>query len=121
MTPEYKDLIGAPFVLFGRSVAEDGGISCQGLVLEMHRRAGHNAIDPLDDEDAAEACWRVVEGHPQPMDVIGLQVGKTDLAGHVALMLDDDKVLHATEDKGVIVSDYKNIFHRVLMVYRWRS
>ncbi len=121
MVPDYKDLIGTPFVMFGRDAALDGGISCQGLVLEMHRRVGHNAIDPLDDEDGAEACWQVVTGHPQPMDVLGLQVNKTDLAGHVALMVDNDQVLHATHDGGVVLQDYAKLAHRVLVVYRWRS
>lgn len=121
MTPDYKDLLGTPFVMFARDIAKDGGLSCQGLVMEMHRRAGHNTIDPLDDEEGAADCWDVATGHPQPMDVLGLQVGKTDLAGHVALMLDNDKILHATKDRGVVVDDYKNWFHRVLVVYRWRT
>jgi len=120
MIPDYQDLIGAPFVMFGRDVKKDGGISCQGLVIEMHRRAGHDAADPMDDEDAAEACWEVVDGPPQPLDVLGIQVGKTDLAGHVALMLDGGKVLHATQADGVVVQEYKDLVHRVLVIYRWR-
>jgi len=121
MMPDYTDLIGAPFIMYGRSVEKDGGISCQGLMLEMHRRVGHDPVDPLEDSDAAEAQWEVVEGPPQPLDVLGMQVGKTDLAGHVGVMVEDGMVLHATQDAGTVLQPYAGMAHRVLVIYRWRT
>jgi len=117
--PEYEDLLGTPFVMFGRDESRDGGISCQGLVLEMYRRAGIDAPDPCDDPDA-DLCWDVVEGPSRPMDVIGLRVGSSDLAGHVALVLEGGAVLHATKDRGVVLTTVARLAHRIVVVYRWR-
>ena len=118
--PAYDDLLGVKYRWFGRGVKN--GLSCMGLALEMCRRAGIKAVDPVEDPDAATAQWSVAWAPPwEPMDILVFTKPNQVLGGHVGVFLGGGQVLHSVDPYGVIVSDLSKLDRRVKMGYRWKT
>ncbi|WP_338466461.1 C40 family peptidase [Novosphingobium sp. ZN18A2] len=88
-------LVGTPYVWGGRGGA---GIDCSGLVQTVFARAGFRL--PRDsDQQEAEAGRKLDAGAaPQRGDLVFLK-------GHVAILVDADTVIHASQDAGKVVKE----------------
>lgn len=122
---QYSDLLGTPFLRHGRSKE---GIDCLGIVLEMYRRAGidvpdpleHMPGDPLNEDifaDITQGSWREVVGGYRELDVIVFRDSQGRL--HVGVLVTLSKMLHATENNGVVVSPIRYRQQSIEKVYRY--
>lgn len=105
---EVADLIGIPFVEFGRNA--NTGLDCYGLAIEVEKRLGKKLNDVvLEKFDYAKV----------KATLPGLNVKKTDVIKegvilefyclrdkrlHVGVALDNNTFIHATENQGVRIS-----------------
>jgi cell wall-associated NlpC family hydrolase len=124
--PYLGDLIGIPFEFLGR--AEGGkasSLDCMGLVLEVYRRAGLEKADPFADgadPKVAEMEWAPCDLSPErwpPLAVLQLTAPDAPegaVADHLAVYLGAGLVMHATEDKGVVVEAVAALEGRILSV-----
>lgn len=123
---QYSDLIGTPFLRHGRS---KDGIDCLGVVLEMYRRFGIALTDPVetlpvealtDHSVVSDAMgeWEEVNSGYRERDVIVFRdsTGKV----HVGILVSLSKMLHATENNGVVVSPIRYRQQSIEKVYRYR-
>ena len=105
---KYDDLLNIPFKKFGR---DKNGFDCYGVVMECCKRAGTPLKDLYGDivDLPADKVNNYING--------GLNVRKISKArkgalvysiyhgnAHVGYLVERDKVLHATIDKGVKIS-----------------
>ena len=105
---KYDDLLNIPFKKFGR---DKSGFDCYGVVMECCKRAGTPLKDLYGDivDLPADKVNNYING--------GLNVRKISKArkgalvysiyhgnAHVGYLVERDKVLHATIDKGVKIS-----------------
>lgn len=119
--PDYSDLIGIRFMHLGRETRRGGCTDCMGLFLEIHRRADHFALDPVDDPIAAEDQWEVILGPPwRSLDGLAFAPGENGLAEHIAVYLGGGRMLHAVERLGVIETTLGSM-GPPMFAYRWKE
>lgn len=103
-----NDLIGVPFVEFGRDVKK--GLDCYGLAIEVERRLGKKLKDVAAEKfDFSKVRRETLRLNVKETDYIheGTLLefyGKDDRRLHVAVALDEDIFIHATERQGVRIS-----------------
>lgn len=88
-------LVGMPYVWGGRGGA---GIDCSGLVQTVFARAGFQL--PRDSDQQEAEAGRVLEAGEAPRrgDLVFMP-------GHVAILVDADTVIHASQDIGHVVKE----------------
>lgn len=107
----YADLIGVPFVEFGRDAKN--GLDCYGLAVELYRRNGIVLRDvALEKFDFNKV--RKEEGKLNVRRIDKIQdgallefYGKADDRLHIGVVLHGDTFIHATENQGVRISTIK--------------
>lgn len=105
---EVADLIGIPFVEFGRDV--NTGLDCYGLAIEVEKRLGKKLNDVvLEKFDYAKVKTTLPGLNVKKTDVIKEGVilefyGLRDKRLHVGVALDNNTFIHATENQGVRIS-----------------
>ena len=121
---EYKDLIGIPFRLHGRS--PEDGLDCYGLVMEVYRRMGIDLFDydyddsprntgaDLFEEHKAHEFSEVV-GPPQEGDVVVLGNG---MGTHCGVFVRGNRVLHARDSVGVVSEAVRSLKPFIVGVHR---
>ena len=105
---KYDDLLNIPFKKFGR---DKSGFDCYGVVMECCKRAGTPLKDlygeivdlPADGVNDYIRGGLNVKEIPAPK-VGGLVYSIYKKNVHVGYIVERDKVLHATIDKGVKIS-----------------
>ena len=106
------DLIGVPFVEFGRDIKN--GLDCYGLAIEVERRLGKNLKDvALEkfDREKVERTAPTLNIKKLRLDEISEGVilefyGLQDKRLHIAVALDKNIFIHATENQGVRISSF---------------
>ena len=109
---DIADLIGVPFVEFGRDVKN--GLDCYGLAIEVEKRLGKTLKDVvLEKFDRAKVEKTAPTLHVKKLrlDQISEGVilefyGLQDKRLHVAVALDKNIFIHATENQGVRISSF---------------
>lgn len=109
---DVADLIGVPFVEFGRDIKN--GLDCYGLAIEVERRLGKTLKDvALEKFDRAkvERTAPTLNVKKLRLDEISEGVilefyGLQDKRLHVAVALDKSTFIHATENQGVRISSF---------------
>lgn len=109
---DVADLIGVPFVEFGRDIKN--GLDCYGLAIEVEKRLGKTLKDVvLEKFDRAK-----VERTAPNLNVKKLRLdeisegvilefyGLQDKRLHIAVALDKKTFIHATENQGVRISSF---------------
>lgn len=127
----FNDFLGIPFVYGGRNKT---GMDCFGVVVEyFKRRHGIDIDDPCiydkkfatKDYDAFEKHkgkdWLSVVGGFQEGDVLLFHDNKCGVGTHCAVYLSGDRLLHATEKIGVIISKFRQYRSKFLKAYRWHD
>ena len=105
---KYDDLLNIPFKKFGR---DKNGFDCYGVVMECCRRAGTPLRDLYDDivDLPADSVNDYISGGLNVKEIDAPKVGALIYSiykgnVHVGYIVERDKVLHATIDKGVKIS-----------------
>lgn len=105
---KYDDLLNVPFKKFGR---DKNGFDCYGVVIECCKRAGTHLKDLYGDivDLPADKVNDYISGGLNVKEIPAPKVGglvysiyKNNV--HVGYIVERDKVLHATIDKGVKIS-----------------
>lgn len=105
---KYDDLLNVPFKKFGR---DKNGFDCYGVVIECCKRAGTPLKDLYGDivDLPADKVNDYISGGLNVKEIPAPKVGglvysiyKNNV--HVGYIVERDKVLHATIDKGVKIS-----------------
>ena len=105
---DVNDLIGVPFVEFGRSV--EYGLDCYGLCIEVEKRLGKKLTDVvLEKFDKNKVQKTIPKLNVRKTKEIKEGVilefyGAVDNRLHVAVALDGKTFIHATENQGVRIS-----------------
>ena len=105
---DLSDLIGVPFVEFGRDV--QNGLDCYGLAIEVEKRMGKQLKDVVlekFDREKVVKTLPVLNVHKIKEIKEGAILefyGKLDKRLHVAVALDKRTFIHATENQGVRIS-----------------
>lgn len=112
---EYADLIGIPFLEFGRSRA---GMDCWAVVLELYRRAGITLKDPFAQQTrinvkaiqgASVERWIAEQFNTWervPVPDVGDVLAFRDVDGaavHVGVMVEPGKFIHALRRAGIVI------------------
>lgn len=114
---DYSDLIGVPFVEFGRDAAK--GLDCYGLCIECARRDGKKLDDvALVRFDRAKVEKTVHTLNVRRTDTVKKGCilefyGKDDGRLHVAYAIDGKRFIHATEFQGVRISSLESSRQRL--------
>lgn len=105
---KYDDLLNAPFKKFGRN---KNGFDCYGLVVECCSRAGTPLKDLYDDivDLPDDGVNDYINGGLNVRQIPTAKVGALVYSSykgnvHVGYIVERDKVIHATIDKGVRIS-----------------
>ena len=109
---DVADLIGVPFVEFGRDIKN--GLDCYGLAIEVERRLGKTLKDvALEkfDREKVERTAPTLNVKKLRLDEISEGVilefyGLQDKRLHIAVALDKKTFIHATENQGVRISSF---------------
>ena len=109
---DIADLIGVPFVEFGRDIKN--GLDCYGLAIEVERRLGKNLKDVALEKFDREKVERTAPNlnvKKLRLDEISEGVilefyGLQDKRLHIAVALDKKTFIHATENQGVRISSF---------------
>ena len=109
---DIADLIGVPFVEFGRDIKN--GLDCYGLAIEVERRLGKTLKDvALEkfDRKKVERTAPNLNVKKLRLDEISEGVilefyGLQDKRLHIAVALDKKTFIHATENQGVRISSF---------------
>ncbi|MFH0907803.1 MAG: hypothetical protein V1929_03445 [bacterium] len=121
---DYSDLVGVKYRFLGRT---QSGASCMWFPLEIHRRLGHEAIDPNDpaqDPEEALKQWDVIERGPWRLyDRLVIDSKGTGLSGHEGILVETDPplVLHAVRPEGSVLTPLAHLEHKILFGYRWKK
>lgn len=117
------DLIGVPFVEFGRDPKK--GLDCYGLVIEVERRFGKKLNDvSLEKFDAEKLKRTLPEINVRKAEVIKPGVilefyGRQNNRLHVGVALGGDIFIQSTENQGVRISSIKTakMYLRLANIY----
>ena len=109
---DIADLIGVPFVEFGRDIKN--GLDCYGLAIEVERRLGKTLKDVALEKFDREKVERTAPNlnvKKLRLDEISEGVilefyGLQDKRLHIAVALDKNIFIHATENQGVRISSF---------------
>ena len=108
---KYDDLLNVPFKRHGR---DKNGFDCYGLVLECCRRAGTPLKDLYSDiaDLPIDKVSDYISGGLNVRQITQAKVGALVYSvykgnTHVVYIVERDKVIHATIDKGVRISPLK--------------
>lgn len=121
----YSDLIGIKYKSHGRNKEE--GFDCYGLAIEVLRRNGITLIDVFykevnKDENkktinkAKEIIPHIVLEKPLENSIIELSVyGEPS---HIAVYIGDGYIIHATQNKGVVIEPLHIYKNRIRGIYK---
>lgn len=109
---DIADLIGVPFVEFGRDIKN--GLDCYGLAIEVEKRLGKTLKDVALEKFDREKVERTAPNlnvKKLRLDEISEGVilefyGLQDKRLHIAVALDKKTFIHATENQGVRISSF---------------
>ncbi len=119
---DITDLIGVPFVEFGRDTKK--GLDCYGLAIEVERRLGKKLKDVVLDKFNRERVEKIAP----TLNVKKIQMneiregvllefyGVRDNRLHVAVALDKNTFIHATENQGVRISSLPTVQQCIRLV-----
>lgn len=112
MKIEISDLIGVPFVEFGRNPKT--GLDCYGLVIEIERRYGKKLNDVVSEKFDSEKLQRTLpkinvrKTEKIEEGSILEFYGKRDNRLHVAVSLGGNIFIQSTENQGVRISSLES-------------
>lgn len=114
--------LGTPYKYGGTTKK---GADCSGFVQVVYK----DALDiklPRVSREMGDFCKKVDKGKMYPGDLVFFAIGKSKKVNHVGMYVGENKIIHASASKGVIISDldtdyYKKHFHHSGMIEPYRK
>lgn len=106
---EAETWVGTPYRYGG---AEKGrGCDCSGFVMSVYNRALGMKI-PRNSALQQEFCKPIERREVRAGDLVFFAIGSDSLKiNHVGMMVNEDEFLHASQSKGVILSNLQNLYY----------
>lgn len=114
-----SEWLGVPYRSGGSSKK---GVDCSGFVSCFYRDVFNISLSRNSRNMYEDDCAPIRKSKLQPGDLVFFTTGKSRKINHVGVYLKDNKFIHASTSKGVIVSDlndpyYKNAWKKGGRVY----
>lgn len=94
-----KSWMGAPYK-FGGNTRQ--GIDCSGLVFQLYKDV-YNKVTPRTSKSLYEAATKISEKELQEGDLVFFNIDGKGIS-HVGIYIGEDKFVHASSRKGVVLS-----------------
>lgn len=102
LVEEARKWLGTPYRYGGDDRA---GVDCSGLVLQVYSKALDISV-PRNSRAQKDFCTPASRGSLIPGDLVFFATGKQkDRVSHVGIFVGENRMIHASASKGVIVSD----------------
>ena len=103
--------LGVPYRGGGNSKR---GVDCSGLTSHLYKKVYHKKLKRNSDDQRTQDCHKVSKRNLREGDLVFFHNGrKKRIASHVGIYLKDNKFIHASTSRGVIISslnDFRRIF-----------
>lgn len=88
------------------------GTDCSGLVLSVYEKVTKKKL-PRNSAKQAEFCKKIKKHDVRPGDLCFFATGKDkNKISHVGIMIDDDRFVHASTQKGVLISEISTPYYQ---------
>lgn len=89
------------------------GTDCSGLTSQLYKKVYHKKLQRSSDEQRTKDCRKVSKGNLREGDLVFFHNGKKKrVATHVGVYLKDNKFIHASTSRGVIISSLHEDYYR---------
>lgn len=99
---ESSKWIGTPYRNGGNSKK---GIDCSGLTAHIYNKVYHKKIERNCDRQLKKNCYKISKRNLKEGDLVFFRNRNSKKASHVGIYLKNNKFIHASTSKGVIISD----------------
>lgn len=99
--------LGTPYKYGGQ--AKDGA-DCSGFVMMSYVNALGIKL-PRTSYDQGEYCKRISKDKLQAGDLVFFRTGKADRVSHVGIYIGDDKIIHASSSRGVVIDNLSGKYY----------
>lgn len=107
---EAASWMGVPYRGGGNSKR---GTDCSGLSSQIYKKVYGKNLERSSDDQRKEDCRKVSKGKLREGDLVFFHNGRRKrTASHVGIYLKDNKFIHASTSRGVIVSDLSEPYYR---------
>lgn len=120
---KYTDLLNIPFCIRGRS--KETGFDCLGLAIEVLKRNGIYLPDPFYEDFSERKNVRENLLHSVSYEIIEkpqvnciIEIIEHGLPLHIAVYIGEGKMIHCTEDFGVIIEPIEKYKYRIRKFYK---
>ncbi len=100
---ELKSWLGTPYS--GGGHTKQVGTDCSGLVMEVYLKVYDMSLERRASLQYAHNCFPIDKEDLREGDLVFFHGGSGDSITHVGIYLKDNKFVHASSSRGVIVSD----------------
>lgn len=108
LVKEAQSWLGTPYKYGGN---DRSGVDCSGLVLQVYLRALDISL-PRNSRAQKDYCTSASLGSLTPGDLVFFATGKQKgRVSHVGIFVGDNKMIHASTSKGVIVTDLSQDYY----------
>lgn len=113
---EAESWMGTPYRYAGQEKGK--GTDCSGMVMAVYETVTGCKL-PRNSAKQAEFCKNLKPRDVAPGDLVFFATGKDpDKVSHVGIMLDNDRFIHASTSKGVVVSNVSAPYYtRTFMMF----
>lgn len=88
------------------------GTDCSGMVLGVYSKVTDKKL-PRNSAKQAEFCRKLREKDVRPGDLVFFATGKDkNKISHVGIMIDDNRFIHASTQKGVLISEMNTPYYQ---------
>lgn len=102
--------LGVPYRRGGNSKR---GVDCSGLTSHLYKKVYHKKLERNSDEQRTKNCHKVSKRNLREGDLVFFHNGrKKRTASHVGIYLKNNKFIHASTSKGVIISNLNEDYYR---------
>ena len=101
------DWYGVPYKYGGTSKS---GADCSGFIGQLYSNVYHKSL-PRTTKEIDEACSKVSKSSLSEGDLVFFDINKKK-SSHVGVYLQNNKFVHASTSKGVIISDLNNPYYQ---------
>ena len=107
---ESAEWLGVPYRGGGNSKR---GVDCSGLTSHLYRKVYHKKLERNSDDQLTKNCRKGSKGNLREGDLVFFHNGKKKrVATHVGVYLKNNKFIHASTSRGVIISNLNEDYYR---------
>lgn len=101
--------IGTPYLYGGN---DRQGIDCSGFVTQVYRNSVGISL-PRTSREQQQYCSSIDKSQLQPGDLVFFTIRGGSTVGHVGIYIGDDRMVHASSSKGVVISSLSSNYYVV--------